>query len=160
MGASCARLCAGEGDEWQIPSDGTSSPGVQMGDLNSQPFLTLKSRDPEALEKTLVAADALLAACDWVLKAPLPERYVVGKALGKGATGIVMRATRRSDGLLCAIKSVPKVRLNRTAECAHCALQSVIRNRFSRKWWWNLTALLFCGVHSCFRCRFPALTLY
>eukprot|EP00750_Incisomonas_marina_P020689 INCI4073.4.p1 GENE.INCI4073.4~~INCI4073.4.p1 ORF type:complete len:618 (+),score=90.95 INCI4073.4:104-1957(+) len=111
MGASCARLCAGEGDEWQIPSDGTSSPGVQMGDLNSQPFLTLKSRDPEALEKTLVAADALLAACDWVLKAPLPERYVVGKALGKGATGIVMRATRRSDGLLCAIKSVPKVSL-------------------------------------------------
>lgn len=126
MGASCARLCDAEGDEWQIPSDGTSSsPGVQMGDLHSEPFLTLKSRDPQALEKTLVAADALLAACDWVLKAPLPERYVVGKALGKGATGVVMRATRRSDGLLCAIKSVPKVRLTHsTFTCVCVCVQS------------------------------------
>jgi serine/threonine protein kinase len=102
MGACCARWCA--------YADGHSSPqGVELGGRDTnEPFVTLKTRGPKSLEKALQAASALVARHGWFSAHALPERYTMGRPLGKGAGGTVRQATRKADGLFCAVKTVPK----------------------------------------------------
>ena len=75
----------------------------------NEPFITLKPRGPASLQQTLAAANAIIARHRNVLKEAVPTRYVVGRPLGKGATGAVRLATRKVDGLPCAIKTAPKM---------------------------------------------------
>ena len=103
MGASCGRWFAYDGHDGGVHDpDG----GVEMG-RQSEPFLTLKARGPQALK----AANELVAQVAWISRESLLDGFVIGKAIGKGATGTVKQATRRSDGLFCAVKTCPKVSL-------------------------------------------------
>jgi len=103
MGASCGRWCAYDGANSEFGDVGSS--------MSAEPFLTVKVRGQKSVRESILKADQLIHEHSWITHQLVPAFYEVGRALGKGATGIVKQATRKSDGLFCAIKTVPKVNL-------------------------------------------------
>ena len=105
MGASCGRWC----HNGQAGSDGV---GQDAEMASAEPFITINKHEPKSLQILLAAADALTQKHDWIIKQAVPIQFVIGRALGKGATGIVKIATRKSDGKLFALKTAPKSALD------------------------------------------------